>query len=236
MSVIGDSVPVAEFSDLPVTAFTTNRTVGTFGTMTGDPVRDVMGRWGALRRELLAFGARFATAGQVHSTRILTHDGHWRGWLRGEDADGHFSALPGTALAVTVADCVPVFIAHPRGATMMLHAGWRGTAAGILPGGIDLLRRADFDVGDAYLHLGPAICGRCYEVGPDVYAQLTGKDPGKPTHVDLRSILASQAREGGVRRVSVSELCTRCDNELLFSHRAGDAGRQLGVIVAHASS
>lgn len=233
MSIVHESEPVPDVADIGVLAFTTTRAVGTFGVNADEPVREVMGRWGAVRRELLEFAPRLATAGQIHGTRILLHDGTWRGWLRGEEADGHFAPARGTALAVTVADCVPVFIAHPRGATMALHSGWRGTAARILVRALADLEGAGFSVADARIHLGPAICGRCYEVSADVYAQLTGRDPGKPTPVDLRAILADQARVAGTKRITVSELCTRCNNDRFFSHRAGDTGRQLGVIVAH---
>ena len=82
------------------------------------------------------------------------------------------------------------------------------------------------------MHLGPAICGKCYEVSPEVHEQLTGRNPGKPTPVDLRAILADQAMKCGVERITISPFCTRCDNDRFFSHRAKDHGRQLGVIVA----
>ena len=235
MSIVGDSEPVPDVADFGVTAFTTTRAVGTFGVNSDDPVREVMGRWAVLRRELLDRAPRFATAGQVHGARILSHDGTWRGWLRGEDADGHFAPARGTAVAVSVADCVPVFITHPAGAVMALHSGWRGTAARILVHGLTLLSGAGFSVADTRIHFGPAICGRCYEVSPDVYAQLTGRDPGKPTPIDLRALLADQARAAGADRITISDKCTRCNNDRFFSHRAGDAGRQLGVIVAHRS-
>jgi YfiH family protein len=163
---------------------------------------------------------------------VLAHDGHWDGWLRGGEADGHFAPKPRTALAVTVADCVPVFIANPAGATQVLHSGWRGTVANILGVGLAMMKAAGYRPADARVHFGPAICGRCYEVSPEVYQQLTGKDPGRPTAVDLRAILADQARKCGVERISVSPLCTRCNNDRFYSHRAGDHGRQLGVIVA----
>jgi len=136
-------------------------------------------------------------------------------------------------MAVTVADCVPVFIGHESGAIAVLHSGWRGTAARITE--LAIRRFGEFGLSPATLrlHCGPAICGRCYEVSADVAAQLTGRDPGRPTHVDLRAIIADHARAVGVRDVSISPLCTRCDNDRFFSHRAGDAGRQLGVIVVH---
>lgn len=235
LRIIDASEAVPDVAELGVTAFTTTRAVGTFGVNGDEPAREVMGRWASLRTELHAFAPRMATAGQVHGTRILVHDGRWRGWLRGEDADGHLAPARGTALAVTIADCVPVFVAHPSGAAMALHSGWRGTAARILEHGLAELARSGFAIADARIHLGPAICGRCYEVSPDVCRQLTGRDPGKPTPVDLRALLADQARAAGARRITISDQCTRHNNDRFFSHRAGDTGRQLGVIVAHES-
>jgi YfiH family protein len=236
VGIIDDSEQVADFADLGIVAFTTTRQIGTFGMMGSEPVSEVMGRWAALRRELYVMSPRLATAGQVHSDHILAHDGHWDGWLRAGDADGHFASNRGTAMAVTIADCVPVFVAHPSGATQALHSGWRGTAAGILTFGLSMMKAAGHKLADARVHLGPAICGKCYEVSADVYQQLTGKNPGKPTPVDLRAILTEQARKCGVERITTSPLCTRCNNDRFFSHRAGDQGRQLGVIVAPLTS
>jgi YfiH family protein len=232
VAIIDDSELVPDVADLGITAFTTTRQVGTFGVMGAEPVSEVMGRWASLRRELLAMVPRMATAGQVHGARVLVHDGDWRGWLRGDDADGHYSPRRGTAMAVTVADCVPVFIAHPSGAAQVLHSGWRGTVARILDAGLTALADGGHALAEARVHLGPAICGKCYEVSPEVFAKLTGRDPGKPTPVDLRAIIADQARARGVTRFTTSPHCTRCDNDRFYSHRAGDHGRQLGVIVA----
>jgi len=99
--------------------------------MTDEPVHTVMSRWHELRRELSPGGDRLATAGQVHGSTVLVHHAGWQGWLRSDAADGHISMDRGTALGVTIADCVPVFIAHPSGAVAALHSGWRGTAARI---------------------------------------------------------------------------------------------------------
>ena len=232
MSIIDDSEHIADFADLGIIAFTTTRQVGTFGMQGPEPVSEVMGRWAALRRELYETSPRLATGGQVHGNHVLAHDGHWDGWLRGGEADGHFASKRGTALAVTVADCVPVFVAHPSGATQVLHSGWRGTVANILKVGLTMMKAAGHPLNEARVHLGPAICGKCYEVSPDVYEQLTGKNPGRPTPVDLRGILAEQARQCGVERITTSQFCTKCNNDRFYSHRAGDHGRQLGVIVA----
>jgi polyphenol oxidase len=221
---------VESFAELGVTAFTTGRGAGSFGTQSDEPVRDVMARWGALRARL--GGVRLATAAQVHGGTVLEHDTGWTGWLRADAADGHLSLARGTAMAVTVADCVPVFMAHPSGATAILHSGWRGTAARITERAILRFQALGLEPEDLRVHCGPAICGRCYEVSAPVAAQLTGRDPGHAITVDLRELITRQARTLGVRQLSSSAFCTRCDNDRFFSHRAGDIGRQLGVIHA----
>jgi YfiH family protein len=225
--------PVHDFSEFGVSAFTTTRAGGDFAL--GDapePRPEGLARWHALQLELAGTAPRLASARQVHGTRILEHGGGWTGWLRADGADGHFARGGAIACAVTVADCVPVFMAHPDGTVALLHAGWRGTAAGIVGKGIAQLVEQGLDPAELRVHLGPAICGRCYEVSPDVFEQLTGWQTIRHRHVDLRALLAEQAKEGGVRRVTASAYCTRCDNERFFSHRAGDAGRQVAVIAA----
>ncbi len=85
---------------------------------------------------------------------------------------------------------------------------------------------------DVRVHLGPAICGNCYEVGPEVHVALGRPDPGWPRMVDLRAILAQQCRAAGVgpERITSSAWCTRCGDSPFFSHRAGHPERQVGVI------
>src|SRR5207302_8749108 len=113
------------------TAFTTTRSAGSFSLSGEAPVRDVMARWTALQREVSDKARRMAVVRQVHGNRVVVHTGGWDGWLRGEEADGQIAAEKGTALATTIADCVPVFIAHPSGVVALLHSGWRGTVSGI---------------------------------------------------------------------------------------------------------
>lgn len=223
---------VEHFHDFGIVAFTTGRQAGSFGLHTSEPVGDVIARWTALRAQLGGPSARLATSSQIHGNRVVRHRGEWRGWLRGEEADGHLSDERGTSMAVTVADCVPVFLAHPSGAAAVLHSGWRGTEARIVEVALAQFDALGLRAEDFRVHCGPAICGRCYEVSPEVYGRLTGERVGLPTTVDLRALIAGHAAALGVREISVSELCTRCDNDRFYSHRAGDAGRQLGVIVA----
>lgn len=230
MAAEGEREVVDEFAPFGIRAFTTTRAAGTYGMNGPGPVSEVMMRWYALVDEMHPVAPRFATSRQVHGARVVIHSSDWEGWLRVAEADGHAAPSRGTAAAVSIADCVPVFIAHPAGATALLHSGWRGTAARILDQGVAVLAQRGFVASELRLHLGPAICGKCYEVSPEVYHQLTGKEVRAPTTVDLRAVLADQARVLGIRHLSVSPWCTRCHNDRFFSHRAGDTGRQIGVI------
>jgi YfiH family protein len=227
---------VTDFEAWGVRAFTTTREAGSFGLAGTDPVNEVVGRWSAVQRELAPTVRRLVSLRQVHGTRVVVHTDGWEGWLRNGEADGHIAVDRGTGLAIGVADCVPVFIAHPSGVVALLHSGWRGTAARITPEGIQALARYGCPPDELAVHLGPAICGRCYEVSVEVREQLTGQPVTRPGHVDLRSLIAEHAAELGVQKITVSEYCTRHDNERFFSHRAGDAGRQIAVIASPISA
>jgi YfiH family protein len=235
-----DTASASWFEDVPgfesigVRAFTTTRAAGTFGLGSTEPTRDVMARWDRLRSELRPAGNRLALAHQVHGNRVLIHSAAWEGWLRCGDADGHFSLDRGTGMAVSIADCVPVFIGHSSGAIALLHSGWRGTAGRIVERAIDMFEARGIPSAELIVHLGPAICGKCYEVSPDVYERVTGRMVDAPTTVDLRAVIADHTRLRGVRKISTASSCTRCNNDRFFSHRAGDAGRQVGVLIAAA--
>jgi copper oxidase (laccase) domain-containing protein len=177
---------VDDFTSFGVTAFTTTRQAGSFSTQSDEPVGTVMSRWSAVRATAAERGVtRLATAAQVHGARVLVHSPGWEGWLRGPQADGHLAADRGTAVAVSIADCVPVFLVHPSGALALLHSGWRGTAARIVEQGIAALAQRGFPASELRMHLGPAICGTCYEVSPDVYRQVTGEITATARTVDL---------------------------------------------------
>jgi YfiH family protein len=225
------------FAAFGIRAFTTTRATGTFRLDGDDPAGAVVGRWHALQGALAALGApRLASARQVHGARVVRHGADWAGWLRVDGADGHVATGGGIALAVSVADCVPVLLAHPSGMIAALHAGWRGAAAGILDVALAAFRAEGLVPADLRMHLGPAICGPCYEVGADVYAQVTGGPPPPgPVRLDVRNALEAQAARAGIRELSRSEDCVRCRGDRYFSHRAGDGGRQLAVIVAPGS-
>lgn len=200
--------------------------------MFGGTGRDVSARWERLRRGL-GFGS-VVHARQVHGSESLVHGSARAGVQAGFVGDGHLTATPGLLLTVSVADCVPVYLVDPRRRVVgLLHAGWRGVAGGVLPRAVERMgERWGVDPEALRLHLGPAICGGCYEVGPEVHVALGLDEPSGPLPVDLRALLLRQASAAGIdgASTSVSEWCTRCEPERFFSHRAGSAGRQVGFL------
>ncbi len=169
---------------------------------------------------------------QVHGTNVhLARAVAGRG---GEpvaiDADGHATALVGVGAMVLTADCLPVALAAggTAPAVAMVHAGWRGLAAGVIENGVRALRELGAD-GEVEAAIGPGAGACCYEVGPDVHAALAA-EPGSPRTIDLRAIARERLLVAGAARVHDVDACTICD-ERFFSHRRERerAGRQAGI-------
>jgi copper oxidase (laccase) domain-containing protein len=196
------------------------------------PVGEVMGRWRRFRGALPEFST-FALGNQVHGTDVRTI-GPAGGWLQADGVDGWVSTSRGVLLAVTVADCIPVYLAVPGRAVGLLHAGWRGTAAGMLGLGIAALSEAASAVpSEVVMHCGVGICGSCYEVGSEVRLGCgLPADGAGPWHVDLRAVLTEQARALGVGRVTRSPRCSAHERATFYSHRAsrGADGRMVAYL------
>jgi polyphenol oxidase len=202
------------------------------GLWSSQPVGEVMSRWLALRRAFAGIEG-VALGNQVHGVELMTLN-NARGWTQVEGIDGWITTAVGTLLTITVADCVPVYLVAPGKGLALLHAGWRGTAGGILARGVAGLRSATGCLaGDIIMHCGVAICGSCYEVGSEVMlgcgAPLEG--PG-PWHLDLRERLAIQAAGLGLTAVSSSSWCSAHDSTKFYSHRAsgGNDGRMVAYL------
>lgn len=171
---------------------------------------------------------------QVHGTAVCIHRSVPDGFFLAADCDGHATRTPGLLLTVTLADCVPVFLADPAAqAVALLHAGWRGIAGGVVKAGVIALANA-FGSRPAHfaVHAGPSICGRCYEVGPEVFAALELPPPPGPALLDLRECVRQRALSVGVlpANVTTSAECTLCDGGRYFSHRGGDRWRHLAFV------
>jgi hypothetical protein len=175
-------------------------------------------------------------ARQIHGATVLdvTNPGSGPVACVG-DADGLASCDPGTGLVVWTADCVPVALVGP-GAVAMVHAGWRGAAAGIVATAVRRIAEWGLPSGQLRAFLGPAVCGRHYQVGPEVVEALeraavpaAGWLDGD--RVDLRAFLAGQLANLGVVDVQAVGPCTFDTPELASYRRDGAAaGRQWSLV------
>ena len=202
------------------------------GLWSDAPIGDTMRRWQAFRQSYSDFDS-VVLGQQVHGAEVMTA-GPGRGWTLVEGIDGWITTTPGVLLTVTVADCIPVYLAAPRRGVALLHAGWRGTAAGILGRGVErLCAVAGAEPSDLAMHCGVGICGNCYEVGSEVMQGCGLPAPGSgPWHLDLRERLAAQAEALGITRVSGSSWCSSHHPDRFYSHRAsgGRDGRMVAFL------
>jgi copper oxidase (laccase) domain-containing protein len=174
-----------------------------------------------------------ALGNQVHGVELMTL-GAGHGWTQVEGIDGWVTTTSGVLLTVTIADCVPVYLVVPGRGVALLHAGWRGTAGGILTRGV---KRLAAEIGcsetEIVMHCGVGICGKCYEVGSEVMLECgVPADGSGPWHIDLRERLEAEAAELGLSSVSRSPWCSAHDRSLFYSHRAsgGTDGRMVAYV------
>jgi purine-nucleoside/S-methyl-5'-thioadenosine phosphorylase / adenosine deaminase len=202
------------------------------GLWSKQPVGEVMSRWLAFRRSMSGFQA-IALGNQVHGVELMTA-GASPGWTQVEGIDGWITTTPGTLLTVTVADCVPLYLVAPGRGVALLHAGWRGTAGGIIARGVErLAAETGCTAGEIVMHCGVGICGDCYEVGSEVMLGCGVPAEGSgPWHIDLRERLVAQAVELGLAFITRSSWCSAHDRSLFYSHRAsgGVDGRMVGYL------
>jgi YfiH family protein len=175
--------------------------------------------FGTRNADIPALFANLATLKQIHSSTCLPAGG--RVGLIGE-GDALLEDAPGAVVAVRTADCIPILlIDERRRAVAAVHAGWRGTAAGIAQRALEAMReRFGTDAGDVHAAIGPGIGECCFEVGPEVAAifgsavtAVGRNDMGNDrVHIDLAAENRRQLLEAGVtgERIYASNLCTKC--------------------------
>lgn len=205
------------------------------GYATGDRPEHVRENRGRLVRALGV--ASFAVAKQGHGGNVVrvgdTRAGAGFGGPPSPlgEADALAVSRPGLAVAVLVADCVPLSLASPeQGVLVAVHAGWRGMAADVVGRAL-----AAFEGSGVLAAIGPCI-GPChYEVGEDVaLAVAEGSGAGAVTDrrdgrlfLDLPGTVARVLGAAGVRRIDMADVCTACQPDRFFSHRRdAETGRQ----------
>jgi YfiH family protein len=154
-----------------------------------------------------------------------------------EATDAVISTRPGLAVAVLVADCVPILLSDPdAGVVAAVHAGRVGARVGVLPAALAAMRDAGAKPERIEVLLGPSVCGECYEVPAAMQADVDKHLPGSASRtrqgtpgLDLRAGLWRQLAEAGVGKVGVDPRCT-VEDRTLFSHRRdGTTGRLAAI-------
>jgi polyphenol oxidase len=143
------------------------------------------------------------------------------------EADGHATRVTGIGAMALTADCLPIALGGD-GAVAMVHAGWRGLAAGVLEEGVRALRQLGGE-GDVAAIIGPGAGPCCYEVGEEVHAAFAGAHRSSRC-IDLKALARDRLHASGVTDVQDVAACTICDTRF-FSHRRESkrAGRQAGI-------
>jgi len=192
----------------------------------------------------VAEGFHVVRVRQVHGAEVLTADESTSS--PAGDADALVTTRPGVAVAIATADCVPILLAAPAaGAVAAVHAGWRGTLAGIAAGGVRALVERGAHPADVQAALGPAIGACCFEIEraiAECFARELGDEawdawrdgrPGKG-FLDLRRVNALLLARAGVPPLQIEHVgpCTYCGGGPFASFRRDKerAGRQLSWI------
>jgi len=178
---------------------------------------------------------------QTHTTniRVVTKKDRGKGIIKERDytdIDGFITNDPTVTLVTFYADCVPLFFVDPvHNAIGLSHSGWRGTVDHI---GKKTLEKMHEEYGtmpeDVVAAIGPSICLDCYEVSEDVIEEfkkgfgenklkdICYKKDNNKYQLDLWKANEIVLRDAGImkEKLSISNICTCCNPELLFSHRA----------------
>ena len=242
------SFPILEDTGLVSHAFSTRLggvSKGDFATMNfsftrGDDRDDVLENY---RRMAVALGVdreRMVLTWQTHTTNVrrVTEEDEGKGIVRDRvyrDVDGLITDIPGITLVTFFADCVPLYFLDPvHKAIGLSHSGWRGTVKRMGQVTVDAMKEAfGTRPEDIIACIGPSICGDCYEVGEEVADEfadafhekyhdviLLKKQNGK-YQLDLWKANEIVLKEAGIKgdNLAVTNICTYCNPQLLFSHR-----------------
>ena len=188
---------------------------------------------------------------QTHTTnvRIVTDADRGKGITRERDytdVDGLVTNVPGICLVTSYADCVPLFFVDPVKKVIGLsHSGWRGTVGKIGRKTVELMHeRFGSDPADILAAVGPSVWMDCYEVSGDVigkfkeafsenwWDQLFYEKPDGKYQLDLWKANELIFQESGIlpEHIAVTNICTHCNSDILYSHRA--AGDKRGNLCA----
>ncbi len=211
----------------------------------GDEREAVTENFRRLAKALRTDMSKFVFTDQTHTThvRVVTEADAGKGLTKEldyHDVDGLITDVPGLVLSTFYADCVPLYFVDPvHRAIGLSHSGWKGTVGRMGAVTVEAMQR-EYGTApeDLYCAIGPSICMDCYEVSEDVADAFRQEFAGKEKDIlfdkgngkyqlDLWKANEIVLTEAGVRpgRLAVTDICTCCNPDLLFSHRASGGRR-----------
>lgn len=206
------------------------------GAAVGDEPHAVAANRAALAAACGLAAADIAWMRQVHGTTVRYVTTGSAG-DPAEPVDAIFTDVPGVALAVLVADCLPVLLADPTARIIgAAHAGREGMLAGVVPALVSAMTAAGASPARMLALTGPAICGGCYEVPaalqdrvaavvPAARCATTAGTPG----LDIRAGVHAQLAALGLADIGSDDRCTKESAELFSYRRDGQTGRAAGL-------
>ena len=214
----------------------------------GDDERRVLKNHGIMAKTMGVELADMVYSHQTHTTNVLRvtreHAGMGFTVTRNfHDVDGFVTDVPGLMLVTAYADCVPLYFADTRLHVIGLsHSGWRGTVNNMAQATVD---KMSYEFGsrpcDIAAFIGPSICASCYEIGDDVARNFRDRYGAESEKILTKKEAASEDKyylnlhaanrinmlNAGIspQNIHVTDICTCCNPELLFSHRASKGKR-----------
>ena len=215
-------------------------------------------------QELVAENRRRATAAvgttpddlvtpyQTHSTDVAIITEKTPG--QRPDADALVTQMPGIALGIVTADCVPILFHDPASGTIAaVHAGWKGTLGGIINNTIDTMVALGAQAPSIRAAIGPCIAQASYEIGPEVHDAFTRIDASdgqfftpsdREGHFqfDLGGVVAKRLAQAGLDKIDRLPHDTYAEEALFYSYRRAthrgesEYGRQLSAIVLESTA
>lgn len=248
------SFPILENSGLVKHGFSTRFggvSEGCYSTMNfsfsrGDEKEHVLENYRRISNALGVDENRMVLSHQTHTTnvRVVTAEDAGKGVIKERDyrdVDGLITNVPGITLVTFYADCVPLYFLDPvHKAIGLSHSGWRGTVKRMGQVTIEAMgRNYGTKPEDVIACIGPSICQDCYEIGEEVAEEFkTGFDPGYweellldkkngKYQLDLWRSNELIFLEAGIRpeHIQITDICTHCNPDALFSHRSAGDGR-----------
>lgn len=232
---------------------------GNFATMNfsftrGDNREDVLENYSRMAKAIHVQKERMVLTYQTHTTHVkkVTEEDEGKGIWRErdyKDVDGLITNIPGITLVTFFADCVPLYFLDPvHKAIGLSHSGWRGTVHKMGRVTIEAMHQEYGSAPkDIIACIGPSICQDCYEVGEEVaeafqenfakevWNEILIKKENEKYQLNLWKANEIILKESGIcaNHLSVTDICTDCNPELLFSHRK--MGEQRGNLAAFLS-